>query len=122
MNQKSNPEPATVQPLRSVEQLVVEYLDLQDQAARLADRLAGIKAQIGDQVGVDNSLDVNGVQVSVRAPSRSFNLARAVELLTEEQKQLCQSLDAKKVKAQLPPVLTEQCMDPGRGNPVVTIR
>lgn len=112
----------SVQPLRSVEQLLAEYLDLQDQASQINERMAGIKAQIGDQVGVGGSLDINGVQVSVREPSRRFNLERAKDFLTDDQLALSLSVDATKVKKFLSPVLLEQCMEAGTGASVVTIR
>lgn len=105
-----------------IEQLVHDLLDAQEIAAETAERIAGIKAQIADVVGVGCAVEVGGVTATVRAPSRRFNATRAWALLTPEQQAVSVSPDAKKIKAQLAPVLVEECMDEGAGSPVVSVK
>lgn len=101
---------------------VRHYLELADQIERLQTQAASIKVRIRTELGLGNHKTSYGVSVSVASPSRTFNAARAWDLLTEEQKALCVSPDSKKVRKQLPEVLLETCMDEGTGDPRVTIR
>lgn len=115
---------ANPQPIRTVDQLVSDYLDVQEQIVQLNDRASNIKAQLVDLVGVGSEAQVGEVKVSVREPSRRFNLDKAVGMLTPEQVELATVAkpDPGKVKQFLPPVLLDQCMDAGTGAPVVTVR
>lgn len=115
-------QPNPVTPLRSPEQLVGELVDLQDQVAALDERMKAIRSQLVEHIGVGNNLDVNGVKVSVREPSRRFNLARAQELVTPEVLELAKEVSPAALKKFLSPILLDQCMEPSNGAPVVTVR
>lgn len=114
--------PAQPTPIRTVEQLVTELMEINDEIGQLGERAQSIRAQLVEQIGVGNEVDVNGVKASVRAPSRSFDLARAWEALTPEQQALAVDRSSKKVKAFLPPVVAETFMKPGKGSPTLVIR
>lgn len=115
---------AQPQPIRTVDQLVQDLLDVQEQSAQLADRASSLKAQIAELVGVGGEAQVGDVKVTVREPNRRFNIDKAVKLLTPEQVELATVAkpDPTKVKQFLPPVLLEQCMDAGTGDAVVSVR
>jgi riboflavin synthase alpha subunit len=115
-------EQPNVQQLHTVEHLVAALAGIQDEIAELEARARTLRAQLVDQVGVGNSLDVNGVTVTVRGPSRTFDLDAAWNALTPEQQALAVERSAKKVKAFLPPVLTDTFMKPGTGAPIVTVK
>ena len=111
-----------VQALHSPARIVEDLLDLQDQIAALTDRANHLRAQLAEHVGVGNTLDVNGVTVTVRAPNRKFDLDGAWAALTPEQQALAVDRSAAKVKSFLPPVLAETFMKPGTGAPIVTVK
>jgi hypothetical protein len=107
-------------PLHDIDQLVATYLEIQDQISGLNGQAAHIKAQLAG-LGIGEHATTSGVSVKVREPNRSFNLDRAWTMLTPDQQKVCLSPDGKKVRSQLPEVLLEQCMDAGKGQPVVTV-
>lgn len=115
---------AQPQPIRTVDQLVQDLLDVQEQSAQLADRASSLKAQIAEQLGVGGEAQVGDVKVTVREPNRRFNVQAAAKMLTAEQVALAttETLDPSKVKQFLPPVLLEQCMDAGTGAPIVAVK
>ena len=105
-------------------------IDVDAEVARYLQLAEEIEARTGEQtaikdrlrsVGVGKHETSFGINVTVSPPSRSFDLARAWAALTPEQQELCTSPDAKKVKAQLPGVLIESLMVPGKGDPAVKI-
>lgn len=110
----TQPQPAAVQPIATLEQDVATWLDLTERIEQLTSQRDTVKARLA-QHGVGVHTTAAGVKVTVSPPPRAFNLDRAWQMLTPEQRQLCLSPDAAKVKKQLPPVLAEDCMDPGRG-------
>lgn len=97
------------------------YLDLAERIEHLTAQRDAIKARLA---GLDpGSYPTQaGVTVTVSPPSRRFNIERAWMMLTAEQRNLCSSPDAKKVKAQLSEVLVDTCMDEGTGAKVVRIK
>lgn len=111
----------TTQPIRSLDDDVAALLDLNDRIDQLESQRKAIRARLGHQpLGVHETS--HGVAVTVAAPPRKFNRERGLAMLTEEQRELCYSIDDKKIKEQLPPVLADQCMDEGTGAPRVTIK
>lgn len=111
----------TVQPIKNRDQLISDYVDIRARIERLTAQADNLKAQLRD-LGVGKHEGPGGVVVTVAPPARRFNLDRAITMLTPEQLAVCQGPVAAKVKGQLPPVLLEQCMDPGTGDLVVTVK
>jgi hypothetical protein len=107
--------------LRSLDDDVLAYLEVTDQMEQLGAQLSAIRHRLADR-GVGTHETAHGVKVIVSAPSRRFNTEKAWEMLTAAQQKLCVSPDSSKIKGQLPPVLAEQCMEPGKGTPRVTVR
>jgi hypothetical protein len=103
---------------------VKTYLDLDDKVKDLQARQADIKARMRDNLAIGKHETDLGVHVTVSAPSRRFNLARAVDLLQPELREQCKAdgYDASKVKRFLPPALLDVAMDAGTGDPVVRIQ
>lgn len=112
----------TQAPAIDVDAEVRAYVDLTEKIEQLNAERAAITARLRAALSTGKHDTTFGVSVSVATPSRSFNLERAWTMLTPAQQALCTSPDAKKVKAQLPPVLAEQCMDESNGDARVTIR
>lgn len=112
---------AMIEP-EALEALVAEYATLQARQAEITDRLNTIKAAIRDGLPT-GSYTAAGLKVTIRAPSRTLNLQKAVALLPDEAKVLCQvtTYDAKKVKSLLAPAVLDLAYEPGTGNPVVSI-
>ena len=113
-------EQQNVSPLHDLDQLASTFLDLADKIAQLTAQQDHIKDQLRD-LGVGKHSSPSGIPITIQAPSRFLNTSRAWAMLTPAQQALCMSPDYKKARAQLPPVLLEQCMDPGNGNPVVKV-
>lgn len=111
-----------VTPLRSNQQLVEDLTDLQYQASVIESRMRDVKTQLVDRIGVGNSIDVNGVKVSVREPNRRFNAERAAELVTPEVLELAKEISPTKLRQFLAPVLLDQCMEAGTGAPIVSVK
>jgi hypothetical protein len=113
-----------VQPIRTVEDLVRDLADAQYQQAAIGERIAMLKAQLADQIGVGGNIQVGDATISVREPSRRFNPTKAQALLAPEVLELCKTdgYDNAKLKSFLSPVLLEQCMDAGTGSPIVSLR
>lgn len=111
------------QPIADIDRDVAIYLDLDDKIKDLTSQRDAVKARIA-QRGLGEYETTSGMTVKVTPPNRSFNLARAVELLSEQQREVCRldGYDQTKVRAQLPPVLAEDCMDEGKGAPRVSIK
>lgn len=112
-------------PIRTVEQLARDLIDLQAQTAALTERANQIKAQIADQVAVGQTVHLDGgVAITVREPNRRFNPDKAVKLLAPEVLELCRpdGYDPKKLKSFLSPVLLEQVMDAGTGAAIVSVK
>lgn len=103
-----------------LDDLVATLVDLNDKIAHLDAERAAIKAAIIDTGVAEHA--AHGVTVTVRPPSRRFNLDRAWTMLAPEQQALCVAPDPKKVRAQLPPAVLDACMDDGTGNPVVSVK
>lgn len=95
--------------------LVTRYLDLTEQIEQLTAARDNVKAAMRD-LGPGEHVAESGNKVTVTAPSRRFNVDRAWTLLSPEQQALCVAPDARKIKAQLPQVLVEECMDAGKGD------
>lgn len=104
----------------TITKTVQRITELQDHAAQIDDELRALKAELATLLPVGTHAAA-GVKVTVSNPSRRFNLDRALTMLTPEQRTLAVGPDLRKVKAYLPPVLLEQCMDPGTGAIVVKI-
>lgn len=115
-----NPSVKIVGPTSNpIDDLVSEYVDLAEHIAVLTAQLENIRARLRD-LGPGKHPTTSGLVVTV-TPQRRFNLERAWGMLTPEQQALCVAPDPKKVKSQLAPALTEACMEPGAGHPVVKI-
>lgn len=108
-------------PASSLDNEVLAWLDLTDKIEELEAERARIKTRLA-AFGPGQHVATGGVVVTVGAPPRRFNRDRAWAFLTEDQKDVCTSPDDKKIKAQLAPVLLEECMDAGTGAARVTIR
>lgn len=106
-----------------LEQAVQRWAMLGEQVEMLQAEQREIKRKLAADLGVGASMEIAGLKVSVSAPSRRFNLETAATFLTDEQRELAtvSSLDAAKVKSFLPPILLDQAMDPGTGEPSVRI-
>ncbi len=113
---------ATPADLPTLQAEVELYLHLADQISAMTEQQKEIKARIAATVPVGEKVAVGDVKVSVAPPSRRFNADRAFTMLTPEQQALCLGPVPVKIKANLPPVLLDACMDPGAGDPIVTIR
>lgn len=113
-----------VTPLHTVDGIVGELVEVLERIEQLTERATHLKARLAEDIGVGNETTVGDLTIAVRGPSRRFNVDKAAALLTEEQRQVCTvtSLDPKKVKAQLPPVLLDEAMEPGTGKPIVTVK
>lgn len=111
----------SAQPIRTLDDDVATYLDLTERIEQLEQQRATIRARIAEH-GPGSHATTHGVTVSITAPSRRFNIDRAWSLLNDDQKSICVGPDPTKVKKQLPPVLLDECMDPGTGAPRVSIR
>lgn len=100
------------------------YMELSEFLAEANDELTAIKARFR-ALGDGAHKAPCGVAVEVKPPNRTFNLDKAVALLNDQQKIASvadTAYDPKKVKAQLPPVLLELCMDPGSGEARVSVK
>lgn len=106
----------------TLDDLVKRWAELDDQKAQIETEQAAIKAKLREQLE-RGSHELGGLSVTISAPARRFNVETARAFLTAEQVELCtvSSLDAKKVKGFLPPVLLDQAMDAGSGDDVVKI-
>lgn len=100
---------------------VIRYLELAEQIEALQMQQNEIKARFR-QLDPGKHVAVGGVVVTVTPPPRSFNVDKAWSFLTDEQRALCVSPDAKKVKAQLAPAIADTCMDEGTGEPRVMVK
>lgn len=100
---------------------VREYLELTDRIEQLTRERDDVKARIR-KAGPGKYETSFGVGVTVTPPPRTFNGTKAWSMLTPEQQALCVSPDPKKVKAQLPAVLVEECMEEGTGEPRVLVK
>ena len=109
------------QPIRSLDDDIATWLDLTERIEDLTSQRDAIKARLAGH-GIGTHTTAAGVTVTVTAPPRKFNLDRAWSMLTEDQKDVCTSPDATKVKRQLPGVLVEDCYDEGTGAPRVTVK
>lgn len=114
-------QPNDPQPIASLDYDVAAYLDLTEQMEDLENQRATIRARLATR-GVGTHTTTSGITVAVTAPSRRFNLERAWTMLTDDQKDVCTSPDAGKVKKQLSQVLVDTCMEPGTGNPRVSVK
>jgi hypothetical protein len=110
-------------PPEALDRDVKRYLELDDTVQQYLSEMNAIKARLRD-LGDGQHEAPCGVHVSVTLPNRSFNLARAVDMLNDEQRDLARAdgYDAKKVKNFLPPTLLEACMDAGSGDLRVAIK
>lgn len=99
---------------------VARIVELAEQTERINAEIDELRRQLVQHLDLGTH-QIAGVKVTVSAPSRRFNLDRALGMLNDEQKALVNAVDTKKVKSFLPPVLLEECMDPGVGGPVVRI-
>lgn len=99
------------------------YLELDELAASITEEQAAIKARFRT-LGEGAHKAPCGVAVQVTQPNRSFDINKAVDLLNDEQRELCKATgyDARKVKSMLPPVLVEVCMKAGTGDMRVSVR
>lgn len=116
----TNPQDPT--PIRSLDDDVAIYLDLAERIDQLEQQRKAVAARIAETAGPGQHTTTAGTRVTVSPPNRRFNTDRGWAMLTDDQRALCVSPDAKKIREQLPPVLAEQCMDAGTGTPRVTIR
>lgn len=101
------------------EKTLRRYTELDEQRRQIEEEQRELKAELAT-LGL-GSHNILGVKVTVTAPSRKFNLDRAITFLNDEQKKLAMAPDPAKVKQFLPPVLLEQSMDAGTGNPIVRV-
>lgn len=99
------------------------YMELDEFLSEVQGEMAAIKTRFR-ALGEGSHKAPCGVAVSVTPPNRSFNLSKAVELLNDEQRELCKAdgFDAKKVKNFLPPALLELVMEPGSGDARVSVK
>jgi hypothetical protein len=104
----------------SVEELVTELVDLNDQVAALDERRATIKAQLA-QLPPDTYVQPSGVKLIVKAPARRFDADRAYAAMSPEAQALCTGPIPAKVKAHIPPALLDQFMVAGNGSNTVTL-
>lgn len=96
------------------------YLHLADQIAQLTEQQRQVKARLAT-LGVGEHAAA-AAKVVVREPNRTFDVTQAWQYLTPEQQAVAISPDPKKVKAQLPQVLVDACMQPGKGDPIVSVK
>lgn len=109
-----------VTPLHDLDQLASTFIELADKIAQLQAQQDHIKDQLRD-LGVGKHSSPSGIPITIQAPARYLNTERAWGMLTRQQQNACMSPDYKKARAQLPPVLLEQCMDEGTGKPIVKV-
>lgn len=101
---------------------VKRYLELEAIKADIQTEQDTIKARIR-ALGVGQHTAPSGVPVKIAKPNRRFNLDTATKLLAPEVLEQCRAegFDATKVKRFLSPELLDMCMDPGTGDPRVSI-
>jgi len=111
------------QPIADLDYDVAVYLELTEKIEELTSQRETVKARMA-QRGLGEHKTTTGTVVNVTGPNRSFNLQRAIGFLTDQQRDVCKldGYDAKKVKAQLAPVVADQCWDEGKGAPRVTVK
>jgi hypothetical protein len=99
------------------------YMELDEFLSEVQGEMSAIKTRFR-ALGEGAHKAPCGVAVTVTPPNRSFNVAKAVELLNDEQRALCKAdgFDAKKVKNFLPPALLELVMEPGSGDARVSVK
>ena len=107
-------------PIATLDDDAASLLELQEKIEELSFQAATIQARLA-QRGPGTYPTSHGVKVVVTAPSRSFNLDKALTMLTPDQLALCQGPVAAKVKKQLAGVLVDECMEPGTGSPTVKV-
>jgi hypothetical protein len=98
------------------------YLEVAEKIEHLTSKAAAIKARLRENLPHGKTDTSFGMTVTVSPPSRSFDLAKALTMLTPEQLAVCQSPDAKKVKGQLAGAVVEALMLPGKGDDSVAIK
>lgn len=104
------PPPATQDQVR--EQLVIRYLDLQEQINEMREQQESIKRSFRDDLGTGGEFkSKSGVKVSV-SPTRRFNEKKAREILTPEQVEACTApaFQSSLAREQLPPAVYKACM------------
>lgn len=101
------------------EKTLRRYIKLLEQREAIDAEIHDIKTQLAT-LGTGTHT-ILGLKITVSEPSRRFNLDRALTYLNDEQKRLSLAPSPALVKQFLPPVLLEQSMDPGTGDPVVKV-
>lgn len=104
------------------EQLIIRYLDLQEQINQMRDQQENIKRTMRDDLGTGGFYkSPSGVKVTV-SPTRRFNEKHAREILTEEQIAACTApaFSSALAREQLPPAVYRSCMTEV-GEPTVRI-
>jgi hypothetical protein len=110
-----------VKELRSLDDDVATYLEVSERWRQLGAELAAVRHRLADR-GIGTHKTSSGIKVTVSSPNRRFNADKAWEMLTPAQRKLCVSPDSSKIRQQLPPVLAEECMEPGTGTPRVVVK
>ena len=100
---------------------VIRFIEIVEQIEVLNVELEQVKQRLRD-LGPGSHDGPGNVRVLISAPPRRFDSARAWDLLSPEQQALAVSPDAKKIKAQLAPVLAESCMVDGAGAARVSVQ
>ena len=100
----------------NVEVLARRRLALVEQRESIDQAIAAIDALIIDAVEIGGAVDVGGVPVFRVQQRRTFNLARALELLPPEVVDAARvtTVDAKALKSMMAPVLVDECMVAGK--------
>lgn len=104
----------------NLDTLAARYADLSDHI----DQLLAARNDVIDQLrllGPGKHPTTVGVTVTITPPSRRFNADLAWTMLNADQQAVCVGPIPAKIKSQLAPVLLEQCMEPGTGNPTVKV-
>jgi len=107
--------------MTDLDQLVDEYLLLQEHVDKLTDELDQIKARLRD-LGPGEHKTKSGATVYVTEPPRRFDLDAAVELLTLAQRATSMTYDSGEVKRWLSPVQLDSVMRAGNGRARVYVK
>lgn len=112
----------TTEATEDIAGIVTRLRDLTDAKTTIDAEIDELKTRLRKAADVGHRVIFQGESLYTLQANRRFDVNLALELLAPSQITACQvvTVDPKKVKAQLPPVLLEQCMVE-QGDPKVVL-